>query len=69
MSALREFAEIIICVSYCTVINGDEGEIRPLARLGEVKMRSVTRDGEEQSTKQVRSICPVGRWFLLSVRR
>lgn len=60
VNAYREFAQMIVGVSYRTVINGNEGKIRSFAGLGEVKIRGVTRGGEKGSTKQVCSICPVG---------
>ena len=54
--ARREFARMIVGAGYCTVIKGNEGEIRSLAGLAAVKMRGVDGAGEGGSGEELAKI-------------
>ncbi|CUS06886.1 unnamed protein product [Tuber aestivum] len=55
-SARREFAQMIVGGGYCTVIKGNEGEIKSLAGLETVKMRGVDGAGGEGSEEELAKV-------------
>ncbi|KAG0125700.1 Hydroxyethylthiazole kinase family-domain-containing protein [Tuber indicum] len=55
-NARREFAQMIVGAGYCTVIKGNEGEIRSLAGLETAKMRGVDGAGEGGSEEELAKV-------------